>query len=105
MDVGRKDLGEVKKLFEERRKRKSEPRIELLLKKVNSIVGSFLNGHSLPVHKLNENVVRNAETLTKLPLVQLVSRLLRVGLLGCIFSTKPSRTGRSHILFRRHVKA
>ena len=76
MDVSRRNLSEVKKLFEERRKRKPESRIELLLSKINSVVGSFLNRHSLLVHKLNGNVVRNAETLTKLPHVQLVSRLL-----------------------------
>ena len=105
MDVSQRNLSEVKKLFEERRKRKPEPRIELLLSKVNSVVGSFLNRHNLPVHKLNGNAIRNAETLAKLPHVQLVSRLLRVGLPGCIFSTKPNRTRRSHILFCKHDKA
>ena len=67
MDVSQRNLSEVKKLFEEGRKRKPEPRIELLLSKINSIVGSFLSVHSFPVHKLNRNTVRNAETLTKLP--------------------------------------
>ena len=105
MDISRRNLSEVKKLFEERRKRKPKPRIELLLRKVNSFVRSFLDGYGLPIHKLNGNTIRNAETLTKLPLVPLVNRLLRVRLPGCVLSAKPSYTGRSYILFHKHVKA
>ena len=105
MDISRKDLSEVKKLFEERQKRKPEPRIELLLRKIDSVVRRFLGGYGLPIHKLNRNAVRNAETLTKLPHVQLVNRLLHVYQPRCVLSARPSHTGRSYILFHRHVKA
>ena len=44
MDVGRRDLGEVKKLFEQGRERKLEPRVELLLGEIDSIVRRFLSG-------------------------------------------------------------
>ena len=82
MDISRRDLSEVKKLFEERRERKPEPRIELLLRKIDSVVRRFLGGCVLPVHKLNGNVVRNVETFKKLPRIQLVNKLLCVYQLG-----------------------
>ena len=50
MDISWRNLSEVDELFEERRKRKLEPRIELLLGKVNDVVDSFLSGHSILVH-------------------------------------------------------
>ena len=105
MDVSRRDLGEVKKLFEKRREREPKPRIELLIGEIDSVVRRFLGGYSLSVHKLNGNAVRNAEAFIKLPHVQLVNRLLRVYHPGGVLFARPGRTGRSHILFCRHFKA
>ena len=65
MDVGRRDMGEVKKLFEQRREREPEPRVELLLGEIDSIVRRFLGGYGLSVHKLNGHTIRNAEAFTK----------------------------------------
>ena len=76
MDVGRRDLGEVKKLFEERQEREPEPHVELLLREIDSVVCRFLGGYGLSVHKLKGNTVWNTEAFTKLPYVQLVNRLL-----------------------------
>ena len=105
MDVGRRHLGEVKKLFEQGREREPEPRIELLLGEVDSVVRGFLGGYDLSVHKLNGHAIRNAEAFTKLPHVQLVNRLLRIDRPGLVLSALPGRTGWSYVLFRRHFKA
>ena len=104
MDVSRRNLSEVKKLFEERRKRKPEPRIELLLRKIDSVVCNFLCGYGLPVHKLKGNTVQNAETLTKLRLVQLVNRLLRVCLPGSFFPLGPTALDEATSFFTGMLK-
>ena len=67
MDVGRRDLGEVKKLFEQGWEKEPEPSIELLIGEVDSVVRGFLNGYDLSVHKLNGHAIRNTEAFTELP--------------------------------------
>ena len=102
MDIGRGDLGEVKKVFEQGWEREPEPSIELLLSEVDSVVRGFLCGDGLSVHKLNGHAIRNAEAFTKLPHVQLVNRFFRIDHPGRIFAALPGRARRSNILFRRH---
>ena len=101
MDVGRRDLGEVKKLFEQGREREPEPRIELLLGEVDSVVRGFLGGYDLSVHKLNGHAIRNAEAFTELPHVQLVNRLFRIYHPRRILAALPGCTGRNNVFFRR----
>ena len=91
MDVGRRDLGEVKKLFEERREKEPKPRVELLLREIDSVVHRFLGGYDLSVHKLNGYAVRNAEAFTELPHVQLVNGFFRIDHPGRIFAALPDR--------------
>ena len=67
MDVGRGDLGEVKKFFEQQWEGELEPSIELLLGEEDSVVHGFLSGYDLSVHKLNGHAIRNAEAFTELP--------------------------------------
>ena len=105
MDVGRKDLGEVKKLFEQRCEREPEPRVELLIGEIDSVVHRFLGGYGLSVHKLNGHAIRNAKAFTKLPHVQLVNRLLCIDRPERVLSALPGRTGWSYVIFRRHFKA
>ena len=102
MDVGRGDLGEVKKFFEQRWEGEPEPSIELLLGEVDSVVRGFLSRYGLSVHKLNGHAIRDAETGTELPHVQFVHRFFRMDLSGRIFATLPDRARRSSVLFRRH---
>ena len=104
MDVGRRDLGEVKKFFEQGWEREPEPRIELLLGEVDSVVRRFLNGYDLFIHKLNGHAIRNAEAFTELPHVQLVNKPFRIDHPGRILVALPDHTGPSYVLFRRHFK-
>ena len=104
MDVGRRDLGEVKKLFEQGWEREPEPSIELLLGEVDSVVRGFLSEYGLSVHKLNGHVIRNAEAFTELPHVQLVNRFFRIDHSGRILDALPDRARRSNVLFRRHFQ-
>ena len=67
MNVGRGDLGEVKKFFEQRWEGEPEPSIELLLGEVDSVVRGFLSRYGLSVHKLNGHAIRNAEAFAELP--------------------------------------
>ena len=43
----------MKKLFEQTREREPEPRIELLIGEIDSVIYRFLGGYGLSVHKLN----------------------------------------------------
>ena len=104
MDVGRRDLGEVKKLFEERQEREPEPHVELLLREIDSIVRRFLDGYDLSVHKLKGNVVRNIEAFTKLPYVQLVNKLLRVYHLGRVLPLGPAALDEATSFFASILK-
>ena len=91
MDVGRGDMGEVKKFFEQRWEGEPEPNIELLFGEVDSVVRRFVSGHGLFVHKLNGHVIRDAEAFTELPHVQLVQGFFRMDLSGLIFAALLSR--------------
>ena len=104
MDVGRRDLGEVKKLFEQGWEKEPEPSIELLLGEVDSVIRGFLSGYGLSVHKLNGRAIRNAEAFTELPHVQLVNRFFCIDHPGCILAALPGRARRSNVLFRRHFQ-
>ena len=95
----------MEEFLEEGRKRKTEPRIELLLGEVNSVVRGFLCGHGVPIHQLNGDVIREVEALVELPLVQFVSGLPRTRLFGSTLPTWPSRAGRSYIFFHSHGRA
>ena len=50
MDVGWRNLSVMEEFFEKGRKRKTEPRIELLLGEINGVVRNFLCGHGVPIH-------------------------------------------------------
>ena len=50
MDVGWRNLSAMEELFENGRKRKTEPRIELLLGEIDGVVPNFLCGHGVPIH-------------------------------------------------------
>lgn len=50
MDVGWRNLGVMKELFEKIRKGKMEPCIELLLGKINGMVSDILCGHGISFH-------------------------------------------------------
>ena len=50
MDISWRNLGIMKELFEKRRKEKAEPRVELLIGKINDIVSYLLCGHGIPFH-------------------------------------------------------
>ena len=102
MDVGWGDLGEVKKLFEQRWEGEPEPSIELLLGEVDSVVRKFLSRHSLSVHKVNGHAIWDAEAFAELPHIQLVHRFFHMDLSGHIFTSLPGRARRSSVLVRRH---
>ena len=102
MNVGRRDLGEVKKFFEQRWEGEPEPGVELFLGKVDGVVCRLLSRHGLSVHKLNGHAIRDAEVFTELPHVQLVHGFLRIDLSGRIFAALTGRTRRSSVLVRRH---
>ena len=50
MDIGWRNLGIMKELFEKRLKGKTEPRVELLIGKINDVVSDLLYGHEIPFH-------------------------------------------------------
>ena len=50
VDVGWRNLGVVQELFEERRKRKMEPRVELFLAKEDRTLGCLFGGRRIPIH-------------------------------------------------------
>lgn len=50
MDVGWRNLGVMKKLFEKIRKGKMESCIELLIGKINGMVFDILCGHGISFH-------------------------------------------------------
>lgn len=78
MKEGRRDFGEVKELFEERRQREEEPCIELLLAKISSIVRQFLNEHRLAVYQDDGHVVRDAKAIPELLFGQNVNEAFRL---------------------------
>lgn len=50
MNVGQGDLGVMKELLEEGRKGKIEPRVELILGKINDVVSGLLCRHWIRLH-------------------------------------------------------
>ena len=50
VDVGWKNLGVMQELLEERRERKAEPHVELLLTKKNGTLSCFLSGRRISIH-------------------------------------------------------
>lgn len=66
MKESRKDLGVVKKLFENRGYRKTKPDIELLLAEIGGIVRPLLTRCRFIVYQKYENVVQDVETFLKL---------------------------------------
>ena len=50
MDIGWRNLSVMEEFFEKGQKRKTEPRIELLLGEINGVVHDFLCGHGVPIH-------------------------------------------------------
>ena len=102
MDVGRGDLGEMEKFFEQRWEGEPEPNIELLLGEEDRVIRIFFNRYDLSVHKLNGHSIRDAEAFTELPHVQLVQGFFRMDLSGLIFAALPDRARRSSVLVRRH---
>ena len=83
----------MEELFENGRKGKTEPRIELLLGEIDGVVPDFLCGHGVPIHQLNEDAIRKTEVVAKLPLVQDFSGLPRIGASGSTLPTWSSRAG------------
>ena len=98
MNVGKKNLGVVQELLENRRESKTEPRVELLLTKEDDTMCSLLGGRQVSIYQLNGGTVRNEETFTKFPLIEKLSRLPRTRAFGThacpvTFSALPSRSG------------
>ena len=50
VDIGWRNLGVVQELLEERRKRKTEPRVELLLSKEDCTLGCLFSGCQISIH-------------------------------------------------------
>ena len=102
MDVGWGDLGEVKKLFEQRWEGEPEPSIELLLGEIDSVVRGFLSGYGLSVHKLNGHAIRNAEAFTKLPHVQFVHGFFRIDHFRRTFVALLGHARQNNVFFLKH---
>ena len=50
VNVGKRNLGVMQELLEERRERKAEPHVELLLTKKNGTLSCFLSGRRISIH-------------------------------------------------------
>ena len=50
VNVGKRNLGVMQELLEERQERKAEPHVELLLTKKNGTLSCFLNGRRISIH-------------------------------------------------------
>ena len=50
VNVGKRNLGVMQELLEERRERKAEPQVELLLTKKNGTLSCFLSGRWISIH-------------------------------------------------------
>ena len=50
MDIGWRNLSVMEEFFEKGWKRKTEPRIELLIGEINGDVRDLLCGHGVPIH-------------------------------------------------------
>ena len=83
----------MEEFFEKGQKRKTEPRIELLLCEINSVVSGFLCGHGVPIHQLNGDAIQKIEVVMKLSLVQDFSGLPWIGASESTLPTRSSPVG------------
>lgn len=98
MNIGWRDLGVVQELFENGRKRKSEPRVELLLTKENGVVRNLPSRCWISFHQLNRDVTGNEEAFAEFQLIEKLSSLPRTRVFGthscpAALPTLPSHIG------------
>lgn len=101
MKEGWKDLHEVKKLPEERRKREAEPEIEFLFAEANSVLRLLISQHGTAVYQVHRHVVRNMKMIPEFSFIKKLSWSLWIGAAGtCTFPatllTLTSYIGRSY---------
>ena len=77
MNEGGWNLGEMEEFLEQRRQRQPEPRVELFLCEDDGIFFSLLRRHGiLPIHKVHNHAIWDAESIPELLYAQIVRRFL-----------------------------